>query len=114
MKSNYIFIIAVLMLSNGVTAKQICDDIEPLYSVAPTYPALEAIRPHEGYVVVEFGISYDGTIFWSNVVKSVSLPTNGFKEGFERSSIIAIDQWKFNTRTISCNSKMKFTFTLEQ
>ena len=84
----------------------------PIVKVAPVYPARAASRGLEGYVIVEFTVTPNGTTKDIFVVESTS-------SLFERAAVDAAAKFKYKPRVIDGNPvevagvRNKITFVLE-
>ncbi len=97
--------VAIALAESDVSA---CDpDLEMLVRVAPNYPRTPLAPATEGYVVLEFLVTADGTVEDVAVVESTG---GGF---FYRSAIRAIKRWRYEPRGRPCRHSVRMEFLLD-
>lgn len=86
----------------------------PLHRKMPSFPRSEADAGVEGWVVVSYVISPDGT------VGETLIEDSSGRKAFERASVNAIEHWAFEPATMNgepveqCHTKVLMLFELEQ
>lgn len=82
---------------------------EPSYRIAPKYPVSAARDGIEGYVVINFNVTADGSVVKPKVTKSV--PTGLFDEA----ALNAIKHWRYKTNQRSYNNvDVQLNFVLSE
>lgn len=81
-------------LNSGNVSFNISDrNAQPLVRIPPQYPPRAAERGIEGYCLMEFNVSPDGTPFDIRALDCSS-------SMFERSSIRAVERWRYSPRVV--------------
>ena len=90
-------------------------DIELLANVAPELP-LQSHNTFEGYAIVEFDLSDDGTVQQPQILSSEWSPignARGEPNGYEEAILSAVRQWRFAAQEHPCRGTRRVTFSIE-
>ncbi len=96
-------------------------DVQPVVRIEPSYPFKAAERGIEGWVIVKFTITENGTVENAQVVRciengsEVSIQSCDFRKEAEK----AVNRWKYRPRTeggtaVSWQDEVMLTFDLEK
>ena len=89
-------------------------DIELLANVAPVIRGVH--NSFEGYALVEFELSKDGTVQQPRIVSSEWNPigrARGEPDGYEEAILSAALQWRFASQEQPCRGTRRITFSFE-